>query len=190
MKDIHVCGTYIPPCNSKYFDPKIVDQLEQDIIDFSPAGSVILMGDFNSRTGKYSDTVSQEGNNVISNDQSEAAFQPAQRNSFDNVINSHGKRLLEICKTLDLRIVNGRANGDTLGRPTFHGENGMSVIDYVICDQYTLLNVNSFVIKQPSYLSDHSAIVAWLNVNNSLPTNNTRTSNSTYRLTSLSRQFC
>ena len=190
MKDIHVCGIYIPPCNSKYFDPEIFDQLEQDIIDFSPTGSIILMGDFNSRTGKYSDTVSQEGNNVISNDQSETAFQPAHRNSFDNVINSHGKRLLEICKTLDLRIVNGRANGDTLGRPTFHGKNGTSVIDYVICDQFTLLNVNSFVVKQPSYLSDHSAIVAWLNVNNSLPTNNTQTSNSTDRLTSLPRQFC
>ena len=105
MKDIHVCGIYIPPCNSKYFDPEIFDQLEQDIIDFSPTGSIILMGDFNSRTGKYSDTVSQEGNNVISNDQSESAFQPAQRNSFDNVINSHGKRLLEICKNLDLRII-------------------------------------------------------------------------------------
>ena len=188
MKDIHVCGIYIPPCNSKYFDPEIFDQLEQDIIDFSPTGSIILMGDFNSRTGKYSDTVSQEGNNVISNDQSETAFQPAQRNSFDNVINSHGKRLLEICKTLDLRIVNGRANGDTLGGPTFHGKNGTSVIDYVICDQFTLLNVNSFVVKQPSYLSDHSAIVARLNVNNGLPTNNTQTSNSTDRLTSLPRQ--
>ena len=69
-------------------------------------------------------------------------------------------------------------------------KNGTSVIDYVICDQFTLLNVNSFVVKQPSYLSDHSAIVAWLNVNNSLPTNNTQTSNSTDRLTSLPRQFC
>ena len=187
--NIHVCGIYVP----KYFDLEIFDQLEQDITDFSPTGSIILMGDFNSRTGKYSDTVSQEGNNVISNDQSESAFQPAQRNSFHNVINSHGKRLLEICKNLDLRIVNGRAhgvNGDTLGRPAFHGKNGTSVIDYVICDQYTLLDVNSFVVKQPSYLSDHSAIVAWLNVNNSLPTNNTQTSNSTDRLTSLPRQFC
>ena len=65
MKDIHVCGIYVPPCNSKYFDPEIFDQLEQDITDFSPTGSIILMGDFNSRTGKYSDIVSQGGNNVI-----------------------------------------------------------------------------------------------------------------------------
>ena len=161
MKEIQVSGIYVPPCNSKYFYPEIFDQLEQDIIDFSPTGSIILMGDFSSRTGKYSDTVSQEGNNVNSNDQSESAFQPAQRNSFDNVINS-----------------------------TFHGKNGTSVIDYVVCNQHTLLNVNSFVVRQPSYLSDHSAIVAWLNVNNSLPTNNTQTSKSTDRLTSLQRQFC
>ena len=90
MKDIHVCGIYIPPCNLKYFTPEIFDQLEQDIIDFSPTGTIILLGGLNSSTGKYSDTVSQEGNNVISNDQ------PAPRNSFDSVITSHGKRLLEI----------------------------------------------------------------------------------------------
>ena len=56
---------YIPPCNSKYFDLEIFDQLERDIVHFSRIGSVILMGDFNSRTGKYSDTVSQEGNSIM-----------------------------------------------------------------------------------------------------------------------------
>ena len=148
------------------------------------------MGDFNSRTGKYSDIVSQEGNNVITNDQSELAFQSTQRNSFDNVLNSHGKTLLEICKNLDLRIINGRVHGDTLGRPTFRGENGTSVINYLICDQSTFLNVTSFVVKQLCYLSDHSAIVAWLNTNTSLPTSESQTSNSADRLTSLPRQFC
>ena len=146
------------------------------------------MGDFNSRTGKYSDTVSQEGNSIITNDQSESAFQPAQRNSFHNVLIGNGKKLLEICKNLDLRIVNGSVNGDTLGRPTFHGKNGTSVIDYIICDQCTFLNVANFVVKQPSYL--HSAIVAWLNLNTSLPANKSQTSTSTNRLISLPRQFC
>ena len=36
---------YIPPYNSKYFDLEMFDQLEQDIIDFSSTGSIILMGD-------------------------------------------------------------------------------------------------------------------------------------------------
>ena len=94
MKDIFVCGVYIPPCNSKYFDIELFDELEQDIVHFSSTGSVILMGDFNSRTGKYSDTVAQEGNGIIDNDQSESAFQPVQRNNFDNVLNSHGKKII------------------------------------------------------------------------------------------------
>ena len=148
------------------------------------------MGDFNSRTGKYSDTVSQEGNDIIDNDQSKSAFEPDQRNSFDNVLNSHEKQLLDICKNLDLRIVNGRVNGDTLGRPTFHGRNGTSVIDYIICDQSTFLNITGFVVKQPSYLSDHSAIVAWLNLSTNLPTSETQTLNYTSRLLRLPRQFC
>ena len=108
MKDTYVCDIYKPPCNSKYFDLESFDQLEQDITDLSSTGSIILMGDFNSRTGKYSDTVSQEGNNAITNDQSESAFQRTQRNSFYNVLNSHRKRLLEISKNLDLRMTNGR----------------------------------------------------------------------------------
>ena len=94
MKDIFVCGVYIPPCNSKYFDIELFYELEQDIVHFSSTGSVILMGDFNSRAGKYSDTVSKEGNGIIDNDQSESAFQPVQRNDFDNVLNSHGKKII------------------------------------------------------------------------------------------------
>ena len=189
-KDILVCGVYIPPCNSKYFDIELFEQLEQDVVHFSSTGSIILMGDFNSRTGKYSDTVSQEGNDIFDDDLSKSAFEPVQRNSFDNVLNSHGKRLLDICKNLDLRIVNGRINGDTLGRPTFHGRNGTSVIDYIICDQGTFLKISGFVVKQPSYLSDHSAIVAWLNLSSNLPASETQTLTSTNRLLRLPRQFC
>ncbi|KAL9982766.1 hypothetical protein ACROYT_G004864 [Oculina patagonica] len=148
------------------------------------------MGDFNSRTGKYSDTVSQEGKNIITNDQSESAFQTPQRNSFDNVLNNHGEKLLELCKNFDLRIVNGRVNGDTLGRPTFHGRNGTSVIDYIICDQSTFLNITGFVVKQPSYLSDHSAIAAWFNLSTNLPESETQSLHSTSSLLRLPRQFC
>ena len=63
----------------------------------------------------------------------------------------------------------GRVSGDTLGRPTFHGRNGISVIDYAICDQDHFLNVSNFVVKQPYSLSDHSPIVAWININPSVP---------------------
>ena len=86
-KDIYVCGVYIPPNGSKYFLPEMFEDLENDIETFYSQGSILLMGDFNSRTGKYSDCVSQEGNTMITNDQSHLPSRSAQRNSFDNNIN-------------------------------------------------------------------------------------------------------
>ena len=67
---------------------------------------------------------------------------------------------------------------------------GQALFSYIICDQCTFLIIANFVVKQPSYLSDHSAIVAWLNLNTSLPASETQTSNSASRLISLPRQFC
>ena len=84
------------------------------------------MGDFNSRTGEYSDNVCQE------NDQSEFSL-TFQRHSFSNELNNRGKRLLEICRSADLEIMNGRFRGDSLARPTFHGKSGVSVVDYAVC---------------------------------------------------------
>ena len=83
-KDIFVCGIYIPPCGSNYFHPELFEDLEDDIEIYSSQGSILLMGDLNSRTGKYSDSVCQEGNNMITNAQSEFAIFSTQRNSFDN----------------------------------------------------------------------------------------------------------
>ena len=98
---------------------------------------------------------------------------PTQRNSFDNELNSHGKRLLEICKSADLRILNGRVSGDSLGRVTFHGKNGVSVVDYAVCDQDLLSHVANFVVKDPLHLSDHSPITTWLNINKKTSYNHT-----------------
>ena len=61
-KDLYVCGTYIPPQNSCYFLTDLFEELENDIERFSYLGSILIMGDFNFRTGKYSDSVCQEGN--------------------------------------------------------------------------------------------------------------------------------
>ena len=139
-----MCGLYIPPCNSPYFNLELFEELENDIEIFSSKGSIFLMGDLNSRTRKYSDSVCKEGNNLITNDQSEFSLCPTQRNSFANEFNSHGKRLLKICKSADLRILNGRVSGDSLGRVTFHGKNGVSVVDYAVgYFEHALLQLNN-----------------------------------------------
>ena len=125
--DLFLCGTYIPPEKSNYFDEEIFEEFENDIIRFSSRGNVITLGDFNARTNKLDDFVSSEGSELI-HDTSENSLCPTERQNFDSVINNHGKQLIEICKNCDLRILNGRTMGDSLGRPTFHGKNGTSVV--------------------------------------------------------------
>ena len=109
VKDIYTCDLYIPPCNSPYFNLELLNDIEI----FSSQGSILLMGDLTAGTGKFSDSVCNEGNNLITKDQSEFSLCPTPRNSFDNELNSHGKTLLEICKSADLRILNGRVSGDS-----------------------------------------------------------------------------
>ena len=38
------------------------------------------------------------------------------------------------------------------------------LVDYIIVDQELYFKVNYFIVKRPSYLSHHSRIVAWLNI--------------------------
>ena len=54
-KDLLICGIYIPPEKSPYFDEEI---LEKDVIYFSSKGNIL--GDFSARTGKLDDFVSKE----------------------------------------------------------------------------------------------------------------------------------
>ena len=51
-KDILACGAYIPSYSSNYFHSELFEDLESDIENYSSQGSVLLMGDLNSRTAK------------------------------------------------------------------------------------------------------------------------------------------
>ena len=48
-----------------------------------------------------------------------------------------------------------------MGNIAFHGKNGVSTIDYIIRDQKLFEKFKFFMVKQPTYLSDHSQITAW-----------------------------
>ena len=72
------------------------------------------------------------------------------RQNFDNIVNDHGKQLLDLCKTCDLRILNGRSKGDTLGKFTFHSINGISTVDYIIVSHDLFTSVQGFAVKQPN----------------------------------------
>ena len=79
-------------------------------------------------------------------------------------INEHGKSLLEICKTCDLRIVNGRTSGDSFGRITCRSPKGISTVDYFIVSHEMLNLIGNFLVKEPTIFSDHSQLICWLNL--------------------------
>ena len=59
------------------------------------------------------DSVCHDRNNIIVNDQSESSYCPIRLNSYDHELNSYGERLLDICRSADLKLLNGRVSGDS-----------------------------------------------------------------------------
>ena len=58
------------------------------------------------------------------------------RNNMDkHKVCTYGKRLLDLCETTNMRILNGRSLGDIFDKPTCYSPVGSpSLIDYAIVD--------------------------------------------------------
>ena len=92
-----------------------------------------------------------------------------------------------MCKSLDLRILNGRCKGDSLGQITFHdGNQGSSTVDYIIVSHEILYLFETLVVPPPSPFSDHCQLITRIKIDSTLLTNNEEIDN---ELLSLPRQF-
>ena len=121
----------------------------------------LLCGDFNSRTSSKSDYVEADEVNhmsVLPDDYISDTQMP--RFSEDGGhINSNGLLLLDFCKQTGLRIMNGRVGNDKgLGKFTFVGSRGSSVVDYVLGSQKLFNFIKEFEVQDPNILSDHCLI--------------------------------
>ena len=86
-----------------------------------------------------------------------------ERNNIDYQTNSHSLKLINLCKTCNLRIINGRKIGDSFAKPMyFSSEGSCSVIDYSIILENIFHQVPSFIVKSQSLISDHCQIMSWL----------------------------
>jgi len=159
------CVCYIEPENSNYFDPDCFDKMQVDICKYGNDIPLVLMGDFNGRTGNLNDQI-QVDTEVMENcgfdeEMLEQIFgecgnvdgEQIQRTSADRVVNNSGYKVIELCKNNKLIILNGRM-GDDAG----HGKmtcKGASVVDYVILSQSLLNQVLEFdVLEFDNLLSD------------------------------------
>ena len=79
--------------------------------------------------------------------------------SQDKIINANGRKLLDFFKLNTLRIANGRLDSDIgIGKYTYVGSTGRSVIDYVIATPNLLNTISTFHVGESNILSDHCLI--------------------------------
>ena len=147
---IFLCAIYIPPWGSPYYNSDIFTDLEKDITKFSAEGLIMLIGDLNARTGSALDFVNSDHCIHVPGINLPQKHNLRRRKNYDSQINEHGKSLLEICKTWDMRIVNGRTSGDSFGRITCHSPKGISTVDYFIVSHEMLSLMGNFIVKEPT----------------------------------------
>ena len=166
--DLYICLCYFIPENSSrqsMTESNVFDRLLDSVVFIENKSnnncSMLICGDFNSRTSTKPDFVEDDGNvhiSVLPDEYIPDNF--LQRFSEDDGHeNSNGLLLLDFCKQTGLRIMNGRVGDDYgVGRFTFVGSRGSSVVDYIISSQDLFQRVKLFVVEDPNIMSDHCAI--------------------------------
>ena len=162
-EDIHIWFTYAPPITSPYARSRknVLDCLEKTLFSYQ---NNIVMGDLNGRTSIEKDFIEEKYdehspvNDIVGYD----FDTPVKRNNSDtSPVDTHGRRVLDICQTISLRILNGRTRGDRWGNLTrfpLKANERPSTIDYALCSNSLLEDVVSFFVLPLNQLSDHCCI--------------------------------
>ena len=66
------------------------------------------------------------------------------RYSVDKIFNAQGQQLIDLCIAPQVRVLNGRFVGDSVGNVTCYTSNGASTVDYALADVDLLKNINFF----------------------------------------------
>ena len=84
---------------------------------------------------------------------------------LESKTNKDRDNLLSICKSVPLRICNGRKLGDLLGSYTCYTPNGQSCVDYCLASSRIYENTTTLTIGEPILtLSDHCPVRVVLKV--------------------------
>ena len=125
---------------------------------------VFVFGDFNGRTKDLLDFIQHDELHeaVLDNlpTYSEDILLPTRTNS-DQGVNDNGRRLLTLCKSTGIGIVNGRHPGGFSNDFTFCGPRGLSTFDYLLStadmlnfvEKIIVCNFNTFSRQQSVILS-------------------------------------
>ena len=155
-KIIFCCFAYMPPADSVVTcnEASQWSTLEREVAEYTTQGDVILCGDLNARVGNLLDYIMNDSSPHIeqyySGYESDNAI--PQRTNQDVQTNTQGKRLIDLCISSGIRILNGRHNGDPSGKFTCYTPRGCSVVDYVVMSENLLYTVEEFYTVTCQYI--------------------------------------
>ena len=165
-KDLLYVCTYIHPTNSVFYSNKeyenTLDMLEHFISDELAKEEdidILVSGDLNARIGDWCYAQDQSGNGL---DENEVTYD---RSSKDTGNNANGKKLIEICNSLNLTPLNGLTERNFDNNFTFLSKRGNSVIDYFLGTPDLLPRITNFQIIN-RLESQHLPIMTSLKVEN------------------------
>ena len=170
-RDVVVTFSYCVPEYSSFQLREQLDvfgDLEFKLSSIGPECDKLCFGDYNARTNNKPDFIISEDNTDIPvplEIYETDTIGTVPRLNLDTATNKYGDNLLRLCKTVPLRICNGRKLGDILGSFTCITANGQSCVDYCLASPKLYNNVRTLSVGYSNLtLSDHCPLQAVLKV--------------------------
>ena len=132
--------------------------MQTDIDEYENCGYVYLVGDWNSRVGRKSDFIAYDQYNNLTDDEDYTPDCYMQRATMDSACNNFGVKLLDLCKSSGVRIVNGRLYNDIEGSFTFVNSQYSSVIDYLVTKPDCFNCLSDFSVGPFNEYIDHAEL--------------------------------
>jgi len=151
-KDLLLGNVYLPPANSPYANDQMFSELEMSLLELNYTTYYSLIaGDFNAHTSTkedfidLSEEIAADVNVINCREALEANNCKIQRSNQDNSrCDTHGNKLLQLCKTTGLCIFNGRVYGDERGVCTTSKNTS---IDYILGTPNIIGNILSLHVE-------------------------------------------
>ena len=166
-KDLFIGSFYVSPEGEKV-KKNLFEILNEESKKFEKLGDVVMVRDFNARTGQNNDFIQPDPflEELLDFPLANYGKSLPPRNSEDSTVNKRGDELLDFCKTNEFAIANGRKIGDLFGKCTSHQYNGSSQVDILLTQANFLENISYFEVGSfTRWLSDHCPIFADIKLN-------------------------
>lgn len=166
LKILYCTMYYSPARSSDHSDEPLLDIFIDECVKLQLEYNVnhtMLNGDINARTSTLPDFDVTEEVQDYGNLNPIPDLPIPDRANRDKVVNDRGFQLLELCKALKMRILNGRVGKDCgIGEFTCITFNGRSVNDYVIVSESLFNLFTDFEVSNDAE-SDHFPLICTLN---------------------------